>query len=198
MNGIYIQQYSMINMKWVASRNINIDLSFVSFLDYSVTWWRYQMETYSALLALCTGNSPVNGEFPTHRPVTRSFDGFFDLRLNKRLRKQWWGWWFETPSRPLWRHCNEYQVCCFPGDLRSQDNSRNDIDLVYGEFPIVCAGRVMVEFNIFIFIWGSSWSMTRVYNYETEAENEINESNLKLYKTTTHITSSAPVLEWRK
>ena len=31
---------------------------------------------------------------------------FFDLRLNKRLSKQWWGWWFETPSRPLWRHCN--------------------------------------------------------------------------------------------
>ena len=40
------------------------------------------------------------------RPVTRSFDIFFDLRLNKLLSKQWWGWSFETPSRPLWRHCN--------------------------------------------------------------------------------------------
>ena len=38
------------------------------------------------------------GEFPTQRPVTRSFDVFFDLRLNKRLSKQPWGWWFETPS----------------------------------------------------------------------------------------------------
>ena len=28
------------------------------------------------------------GEFPTQRPVTRSFDVFFDLRLNKRLSKQ--------------------------------------------------------------------------------------------------------------
>ena len=31
---------------------------------------------------------------------------FFDLRLNERFSKQSWGWWFETPSRPLWRHCN--------------------------------------------------------------------------------------------
>ena len=59
---------------------------------------------FSALLAICDGNSPVPG---TQRPVTRSFDIFFDLRLNKRLSKQSWGWWFETPSRPLWRQCNE-------------------------------------------------------------------------------------------
>ena len=70
------------------------------------TWWRHQMETFSALLARCAGNSPVPGEFPTQRPVTRSFDVFFDLRLNKRLSKQPWGWWFETPSWSLWRHCN--------------------------------------------------------------------------------------------
>ena len=54
---------------------------------------------------LC-GNSPVPGEFLTQRPVTRSFDVFFDLRLNKRLSKQSWGWWFETLSRSLWRHRN--------------------------------------------------------------------------------------------
>ena len=47
------------------------------------------------------------GEFPTQRPVTRSFDVFLDLRLNKWLSKQWWGWWFETPSWSLWRHRNE-------------------------------------------------------------------------------------------
>ena len=56
------------------------------------------------------GNSPVIGEFPAQMPVTRSFDVFFDLRLNKRLSKQSWGWWFETPSRLLWRHCNGYPV----------------------------------------------------------------------------------------
>ena len=37
-------------------------------------------------------------------PVTRGFDVFFDLRLNKRLSKQSWGWWFETLSRPFGRH----------------------------------------------------------------------------------------------
>ena len=75
-----------------------------------VSWWRHQMDTFSALLALCAGNSPVTGEFPSQRPVTWSFDVFFDLRLNKRLSKQSWGWWFETLSRPLWRHCNGDQV----------------------------------------------------------------------------------------
>ena len=74
-----------------------------------LTWWHHRMETFSALLALCAGNSPVTGEFLSQRAVTRSFDFFFDLRLNKRLRKQSWGWWFETPSRSLWRHCNECQ-----------------------------------------------------------------------------------------
>ena len=65
-------------------------------------------ETFSALLAICcTGNSLVVGEFPAQRPVTRSFDVSFDLRLNKQLSKQSRGWWFETPSRPLWRHCND-------------------------------------------------------------------------------------------
>ena len=53
-----------------------------------VSLWRYQIETCCALLAICAGNSPVTGEFPAQRPVTRSFDVSFDLRLNKRLSKQ--------------------------------------------------------------------------------------------------------------
>ena len=73
----------------------------------SPSWWRHQMETFSALLAICAGNSPVPGEFPTQMPVTRNFDVFFDLRPNKRLSKQWWGWWFEMLSCPLWRHSND-------------------------------------------------------------------------------------------
>ena len=36
-------------------------------------WWRHQMETFSAFQALCAGNSPVTGEFPAQKPVTRSF-----------------------------------------------------------------------------------------------------------------------------
>ena len=65
------------------------------------------MKIFSALLAICAGNSPVTGELSAQRPVTRSFDVFVDLCLNERLSKQSWGWWFETPSRQLWRHCND-------------------------------------------------------------------------------------------
>ena len=59
-----------------------------------------------------TGN--LHGEFPGPRwiPHTKAsdagFDVFFDLRLNKRLSKQSWCWWFETLSCPLWRQCIEY------------------------------------------------------------------------------------------
>ena len=74
------------------------------------TWLRCQMETFSALLAICAENSLVPSEFPSQRPVTRSFDVFFDLRLNKRLSKQSWGWWFETLPCPLWRHLNELSL----------------------------------------------------------------------------------------
>ena len=45
------------------------------------------METFSTLLAICTGNSLVTGEFPAQRPVTQSFDVFFDLRRNKRFQE---------------------------------------------------------------------------------------------------------------
>ena len=82
------------------------------------SWWRHQMETFSAKLAICAGNSPVPGEFTAQRPVTRSFDVFFDLRLNKRLSKQSWGWWFETLSRPLLRHCNVYHQLLWIYEIR--------------------------------------------------------------------------------
>ena len=52
-----------------------------------ITWWRHQMETFSALLAICAGNSPVTGDFPAQRPVTRSFGVLFDLHPIKRLSK---------------------------------------------------------------------------------------------------------------
>ena len=79
----------------------------------TMTWWRYQMETFSALLAICAENWPIPGEFPAQRPVTRCFDIFFDRHPNKRLSKQWWGWWFETSSCPLWRHRNGMRYMLF-------------------------------------------------------------------------------------
>ena len=63
--------------------------------------------TFSALLAFCAGNPPAGHQWI---PLTKASDVelccFFYLRLNKRLRKQSWGWRFETPSRSLWSHCN--------------------------------------------------------------------------------------------
>ena len=100
-------------------------------------WWRHQMETFFALLALCAGNSPVTGEFPAQKPVTRSFDVF--------LIPAWInGWWFETPSRPLWRHCNAWMVFILPntgsqhkldhvvhGGLSTIDQPRGNFSIFY-------------------------------------------------------------------
>ena len=53
-------------------------------------WWRHKMETFSALLAICAGNSPVTDEVLAQRPVTRSFDVFFDLCYsNANYTLQW-------------------------------------------------------------------------------------------------------------
>ena len=49
------------------------------------------------------------GEFPSQRPVTRSFDAFFDLCQNKQVSKQSRDWWSETPSSSLWRQCNGFE-----------------------------------------------------------------------------------------
>ena len=65
------------------------------------------MKTFSTLPALCAGNSLVTSEFPSQRPVTQSFDVFFDLCLNKLLSKQSRRWWFQMPLCSLWRHCND-------------------------------------------------------------------------------------------
>ena len=59
-----------------------------------LSWWRP-----------CV-NRPITGGFPSQSPVKRNFDVIFDLRLNKWLKKQSKRWWFEAPSRSLWRHCD--------------------------------------------------------------------------------------------
>ena len=96
----------------------------------------HQMETSSALLAICTGNSLAPGEFPTQRPGTRSFDVFFDLRLNKRLSKQSWGWWFELLSRPLWFHIS---VVTWPSQggfaFSMLATTIRDFDICYENLP---------------------------------------------------------------
>ena len=92
----------------------------MSWLDYPNSWWTWNPSPLNYELVMMTssngnifrvtgplcGEFTSPGEFPTQRPVTRNFDVFFHLRLNKRLSKQQRGWWFETLSRTLWRHCN--------------------------------------------------------------------------------------------
>ena len=84
-----------------ASNREQLELAVNRLKSKRKSWWRHQMKTFSALLALRVENSPVTGEFPSQRPVTRSFDVLFDLRLNKQLSKQ---------SRSLWRHCNVFYI----------------------------------------------------------------------------------------
>ena len=99
--------------QWCNAKNVSMSQYHYEWAKWSHhLWWRHQMETCSALLAICAGNSPVSGEFPTQRPVTRRFDVFFDLGLNKRLSKQSWGWWFETLPPPSWRHSNDWFTLC--------------------------------------------------------------------------------------
>ena len=102
---VLVTRYSYVTDNWRTGNRGKRLFTTVRLLTFA--WWRHQMETFSALLVICAGNSPVPGEFPAQRPVTRSFGVFFDLHLNIRLSKQSWGWWFETSSSSLWRHWND-------------------------------------------------------------------------------------------
>ena len=92
-----IELYNTIHVKW----NITCSL----WESQSIMMTSSNGNIFRVTGPLC-GEFTGPGEFPTQRPVTRSFDVFFDLRLNKRLSKQPWGWRFETLSWSLWRQCN--------------------------------------------------------------------------------------------
>ena len=131
----------------------------------------------------CAGNPPIPNEFPAQKPVARSFDVFFDLRLNKRLSKQSRGWWFETPPLPLWRHRN---------DKNYSNGSRSDM-LLIGSLLVVFTYLhlynkhiiwIIIMSNIFEekknswlltiqtwfnwtltkIIWNYQWNLTRYHN----------------------------------
>ena len=110
---VLLRQVLDEHIYWCRLSNALVTLNTVFYMNKVVrcSWWRHQMETFSALLVLCAGNSPITGEFLAQKPVTRTFDVFFDLRLNIRLSKQSWGWWFEMPSCSLWHHCNVMSWC---------------------------------------------------------------------------------------
>ena len=102
---IMVQTIS-INQCW----KINSILKHHDFVEYFQIMVTSSNGNIFHVTGLCAGNSPVTGEFPSQRPMTRSFDVFFDLRLNKRLSKQSKSWWFETPRRSLLRHSFGLQV----------------------------------------------------------------------------------------
>ena len=91
---------------------------------------------------LSTYNGGSQTEFPAQRPVTRSFDVFFDLRPNKRLNKPLWGWRFETLSPPLWRHCNDPKSRTVPCIYHWSNDIRNP------PFKIRHQGRSVVGFDV--------------------------------------------------
>ena len=101
------------------------------------------METFSALPAFCAGNSPVTGEFPAQRPVTRSFDVLFYLRFGHVETVNWANNGDAGDLRlcSLWRHCN---VICFltPEVADSRHEHRYTQDLLHKS--------IMSYFNIFI------------------------------------------------
>ena len=101
------------------------------------TWWRHQMETFSVLLAICAAQ----------RPVTRGFDVFFDLRLNKRLSKQLWGWWLETLSRPLWRHCNDNVFRIITKQEQKHICGKTMLSLVSGKIQIYLQSNLYQHFS---------------------------------------------------
>ena len=129
------------------------------------------------------------GEFPTQRPVTRSFDVFFDLRLNKRLSKHSWGWWFETLSWSLWRHHNAstvlghstlpfeahlLELCYFPLTLNLRQFSRahrHNPDVFCFLWPKTsCPTKwffgTHVKLNLPIAIYFVSFNMQQIYAFD--------------------------------
>ena len=118
---------------------------------------------------LC-GEYPRPGEFPSQRPVTQSVDVFFDLRLDERLSKQSWSWWFETLSRSLLRQSNvltenvsvmrkefpfhyviipwdKYRIYLCPSDSISRQRSASTLAEVFAcclMIPNKCANHVKV------------------------------------------------------
>ena len=56
------RQKELGSLKWQNARTPSS--KWTGLCKFSSSWWRHHMETFSALLALCAGNSPVTREFP--------------------------------------------------------------------------------------------------------------------------------------
>ena len=97
---------TVCNSKQVWIWYINAPYRSTVFVHMSITMMTSSNGNIFRVTGPLCGEFTGPGEVPTQRPVTRIFDAFFDMRLNKRLSKQPWGWWFEASSWSLWRQCN--------------------------------------------------------------------------------------------
>ena len=133
------------------------------------------METFSALLAIFVGNAPVPGEFPAQRPVTRSFDGFIDLRLNKQMSKQSRGGWFETLShhydiivmiKDIWNESDGKDFSCYiTANIKKLENpapsNQNDGRIIH--FNVIClianCNITLHKTNLYEITFKSEWNL---------------------------------------
>ena len=104
-------------MQWNIKAQTEIKMTYTwvyTFFFGCIGSWTWSMTSSNGNIFRVTGLlcEEFTGDrwIPAQRPVTRSFDVFFDLRLNQQMSKRWRRRWFETPSRSLWRHCNENTV----------------------------------------------------------------------------------------
>ena len=111
---------------------------------WTIPWWRHQMETFSVLLALCAGNSPVTGEFPTQRPVTRSFDVSLICVWTNR-------WVNNRGAGNLRRYRAHYDVTGFgPGFLTTDCHSYLILRLMWGIHPVSLPNCNCPQFRSFV------------------------------------------------
>ena len=139
-------------------------------IEATIAWWRHQMEPFSALLALCAGNSPV----PVNSPHKGQWRGalMFSL-IYKRLSKQPWGWWFETPPWSLWRQCNGVgTVVWLPLCHQSNPGGMGNIDHYMNTTKYTLKTNMMCT----IYILGAYWELSRAFNVALKCQNCVDDT----------------------
>ena len=101
--------------------------------------------------------------FPRYSPFvggihrsSRSFDVFFDLRLNKRLRKQLYGCRFETPAWPLWCHCNDIHFEGRQRDIHTTGKNREYLESLRGTLvfnTLICWKSLVTNHKQVLWLW---------------------------------------------
>ena len=159
MGNVNNAQYTTYPENQSVLRSVQICCCNHSRIEYNRAWWLHQMETFSALLAICAGNSPVTGEFPAPRPVTRSFNGVFICSWIN-------GWVNNREGGTSRRHRAHYEVTlmveCF---YRAYSIRRGDLSsIIYCSLLYNFCGRNHVQCYLVCYSW-LHWSAEQyIYN----------------------------------